>query len=175
MYDWDKIKTEYTTIKTTYKKLAEKYGVAESTIRKKAMKEKWTEKRNKIGTKKEQKTIEIVTNVQAKQQAKQILSIEDVANELLEKAKLATEQLAKIELVETTRDKLTGTNAQGQAIERTNEKKSLKIVDGNISVAKLKQLTDTLVNLDKLRQNENLEKLKASFDLDIDLSDFTEE
>ena len=43
--NWNAIKTEYITTDTTYRALAEKYGVANSTIFGKASKEKWVEQK----------------------------------------------------------------------------------------------------------------------------------
>lgn len=45
MADWNKIKTEYITTDTSYRKLAEKYGVGESTLFARASKEKWVEQK----------------------------------------------------------------------------------------------------------------------------------
>lgn len=64
--DWLAIKTEYINGGISYRKLAEKYGVSQSTIRKRAAAEKWsetkTEQRNKIRTKTEQKTVEKISD-----------------------------------------------------------------------------------------------------------------
>ena len=45
MADWQAIKTEYITTKTSYRKLAEKYGIHKDTIWKKAKDEGWDELR----------------------------------------------------------------------------------------------------------------------------------
>ena len=65
--DWRKIRMEYVKGKTTYKKLAERYGVAEGTIRKRASKEGWRKKRNNLDTKVEQKVLERVCDARAKE------------------------------------------------------------------------------------------------------------
>ena len=60
--DWLKIKTEYINGGISYRELSERHSISQSTIRKKAAAENWTdakaEQRNKIGTKAEQKTVE---------------------------------------------------------------------------------------------------------------------
>lgn len=45
MADWQKIKTEYLTTDTSYRKLADKYGIDQATISRRAKKEDWVSKR----------------------------------------------------------------------------------------------------------------------------------
>ena len=45
MADWKKIETEYITTDTSYRKLADKYGIDQATISRKAKKEDWVSKR----------------------------------------------------------------------------------------------------------------------------------
>lgn len=47
--NWEKIKTEYTTTKTSYRKLAEKYGISLSTLEKRAKREDWQASKNIVG------------------------------------------------------------------------------------------------------------------------------
>jgi transposase-like protein len=79
--DWNKIKAEYIAGGTSYRKLAEKYGVSFSTLRKVAAKEKWTELRDKAGAKTD---TEIVNTVSGKN-AKKAIKIDKVADKLLDK------------------------------------------------------------------------------------------
>jgi len=65
--EWRKIRIEYVKGKTTYQKLAEKYGVSASNIRKRAANEGWRKKRNKLDAKVEQKTLERVCDARAKE------------------------------------------------------------------------------------------------------------
>lgn len=51
--DWKKLKAEYIAGGTSYRKLAEKYEVSFSTLRKVAAKEHWTELRNNVNAKKD--------------------------------------------------------------------------------------------------------------------------
>ena len=64
---WRKMRIEYVKGKTTYKKLAEKYGISESYIRKRASKEGWRKKRNELDTKVEQKVLERVCDARARE------------------------------------------------------------------------------------------------------------
>ena len=45
MADWQKIKTEYITTDTSYRKLADKYGIDQATISRRAKKEDWVSNR----------------------------------------------------------------------------------------------------------------------------------
>jgi len=60
--DWAKIKAEYVANRTSYRKLAEKYGVSFSTLKERARREKWTEDakatQEKVRTKQTQKLAE---------------------------------------------------------------------------------------------------------------------
>jgi tRNA G10 N-methylase Trm11 len=79
--DWKKIKAEYIAGGTSYRKLAEKYKVSFSTLRKVAAKEQWTELRNKAGAKRDTKIVDSISD----QEAKKAIDIIDVADKLLEK------------------------------------------------------------------------------------------
>lgn len=45
MIDWQAVETEYITTKTSYRKLAERYGVDQATVSKRGSDGKWVEKR----------------------------------------------------------------------------------------------------------------------------------
>lgn len=79
--DYKKIKVEYIAGGTSYRKLAEKYGVSFSTLRKVAAKEQWTELRNKAGAKADTKLVDVVSDKEASKANKII----DVADKLLDK------------------------------------------------------------------------------------------
>ena len=79
MPDWKKIKAEYIRGGVSYRKLAEKYGVSFSTLRKVASKEKWTDLRNKAGAKRDSKIVESI----ASQEAKRVDKVNSIADKLL--------------------------------------------------------------------------------------------
>lgn len=62
MADWVAIKTEYVTGEDSLQELAQKYGISQSTLRKRSANESWVEQReehrNNLGTLVEQKTAE---------------------------------------------------------------------------------------------------------------------
>ena len=83
MADWQAIKTEYITTDTSYRKLAQKYGVNATNIAKRASKEKWVEERNKNASKTLSKTLNAIGTKQAERTAK-LIGVSDL---LLDKVK----------------------------------------------------------------------------------------
>ena len=79
--DWNKLKAEYIAGGTSYRKLAETYGVPFSTLKEHARKEKWTELREKARHKADTK----FANIIGEKQANQSVKIDDVADKLLDK------------------------------------------------------------------------------------------
>lgn len=97
MADWKAIKTEYITTDTSYRKLAQKYGVNPTNIAKRASKEKWTEERKKNANKALSKTLNAISSKQAERTAKLIC----VSDLLLDKVKELLETNAEL-LVDTS-------------------------------------------------------------------------
>ena len=58
--DWERIKAEYIAGGTSYRKLAEKYDVSFSTLRKVAAKEHWSELRNNVGAKRDTELVNVL-------------------------------------------------------------------------------------------------------------------
>ena len=83
MADWQAIKTEYITTDTSYRKLAQKYGVNATNIAKKASKEKWVEQRNKNANETLSKTLNAISRKQA-DRAANLIAVSDM---LLNKVK----------------------------------------------------------------------------------------
>ena len=79
--DWKKIKAEYIAGGTSYRKLAEKYGVSFSTLRNIAIREKWTDLREQASNKAITKLVDSI----ADDNAKHTVDIYDVADKLLNK------------------------------------------------------------------------------------------
>ena len=97
MADWQAIKTEYITTDTSYRKLAQKYGVNATNIAKRASKEKWVEERNKNANKTLAKTLNAIGSKQAERTAK-LIGVSDL---LLDKVKSLLEANEEL-LVDTT-------------------------------------------------------------------------
>ena len=80
MPDWKKIKAEYIRGGTSYRKLANKYGVSFSALRRLAAKEKWTDLRTQSGHKANAKMVENI----ASQEAKRVDMFSTIADMLLQ-------------------------------------------------------------------------------------------
>ena len=91
--DWKRIKAEYIAGGTSYRKLAEKYGVSFSTLRKVAAKEQWTELRNRAGAKRDTKIIDSVSENEAKKAIDKLSRVSDLTDKLLDKLEQAIEEL----------------------------------------------------------------------------------
>lgn len=81
--EWRKIKLEYVAGKTTLQKLAQKYQVSESTIRKKASSQGWKKRKRQVGTKLEQKAIERLCDARARE-FETIASVNDRMGDVLD-------------------------------------------------------------------------------------------
>ena len=104
--DFSKLKKEYLKGNTSYRKLAEKYGVPFGTLRKVAAKEKWTELRDELRIKTDTKTVEVLSTREA-ERAERLLSASD---RLLERIEGLIEEFTSGEVMldKTTLKQLTG-------------------------------------------------------------------
>lgn len=85
--DWASIKTEYITTDTSYRKLAEKYGMNHTVIARKAGAEDWVDQRKQYVSKQQAKTLEKISQQEANRAAK----IHSVADKLLLKIEAMVE------------------------------------------------------------------------------------
>ena len=83
MADWQAIKTEYITTDTSYRKLAQKFGVSYNAIGNRSRQEKWQDLRDQHLTKTMTKTVNAIGNKQADRAAK-LIGVSDL---LLNKVK----------------------------------------------------------------------------------------
>lgn len=83
MADWKKIKTEYITTDTSYRKLAEKHGVGYSVIGERARLEGWVEQREQFRNKTLTNAVDAISN----QQVDRAANLISVADQLLTKVK----------------------------------------------------------------------------------------
>ena len=81
MADWQSIKTEYLTTQTSYRKLAEKYGVDQATVARRAKKEDWVSKRQHHADKTQAKLL----TADIEQKVDRVTRLLTVADRLLEK------------------------------------------------------------------------------------------
>lgn len=93
--DWSKLKREYIAGGTSYRKLAEKYGVSFSTLRKVAAKEGWTELRDKARAKADTKLTDLISD----QQAERYKRLQDVTDMLLDNLETIVTRVTLDEMV----------------------------------------------------------------------------
>lgn len=94
MADWSKIKTEYITTDTSYRKLAEKYSINKDTIYAKAKKEGWPDKRRQFVDRTQTKML-AVEETRTVDRATKLLDVSDL---LLMKVRQLLESDDKIAL-----------------------------------------------------------------------------
>lgn len=92
--DWQKIKTEYITTDTSYRKLAQKYGIDQATIARRAKKEDWVRERQQHISDTQAKIIKSIGNQQASRAAR----LQTVADKLLGKVENLLEDVDPHEL-----------------------------------------------------------------------------
>jgi hypothetical protein len=92
MADWQKIKTEYITTDTSYRKLGEKYGIHYKVISEKGKAEAWVELRSQHRDKTLTKTLDTISNKQVDRAANLI----SVADKLLAKVNSLLEMDAAV-------------------------------------------------------------------------------
>ena len=77
MADWQKIKTEYITTDTSYRKLAQKHGVHYNAIANRAKQEGWISQRNQYCDSTVTKTVNAISNKQV-DRAANLISVSDL-------------------------------------------------------------------------------------------------
>ena len=159
MADWQAIKTEYITTDTSYRKLAQKYGVRYATLQARAKEEKWTDLRDRHRTSTVSKSLTKISNKQAAKLAR----IEGITDKLLNKLEKAVDEL-DLEIIKRkikVEDGLTETTTE-----------TMEAVDGGIvDRAGLRHLTAALKDLkeiqmlrselDRQEQEARIAKLQA--------------
>lgn len=133
MPDWKKVKAEYIRGGVSYRKLAEKYGVSFSTLRKVASKEKWTDLRNKAGAKRDSKIVESV----ASQEARRVDRLNSIADKLLDKIEKSIEELDLHIATETHKTKIIEYNNIGRPDKPTKE-----VIDEIVEVKSYQSIID---------------------------------
>ncbi len=171
--NWTKIRNEYINGNISYRKLAEKHGIVFQTLRDRAIKEKWFDKRkeqrDKIRIKTEQKTAEKL----AEREADRLLRISNAADKLLEKIEEATEQLDQFIVTNKIKQKevkyVSGKAGYGkpmkEVIKEVEDKRIVKAE--HLDRMGLKQLTSALKDLRDIQFTQNEEKPQESPNINI--------
>ena len=77
MADWQAIKTEYITTDTSYRKLAQKYGIDSAVIGRRAKNEEWVKLRQQHIDKTQTKTLNVISRKQA-DRAANLIAVSDL-------------------------------------------------------------------------------------------------
>lgn len=88
MADWQKIRAEYITTDISYRKLADKYGLDQATIARRAKKEDWVSKRQHHADKTQAK----ILNADTKNKADRASRLMTVADKLLKKVEVLVDK-----------------------------------------------------------------------------------
>lgn len=146
--DWKRIKAEYIAGGTSYRKLAEKYGVSPTTLTKVAGREGWVEARQQAETKKTAKMIEAVSS----KEAKRAVDITVVADKLLEKV------ASMIDNLETPT----------QIKEISTAIKNIKDIKGFKSDADMREQEARIRNLEKQCEAEQTNEIRVTISSDVE-------
>ena len=91
--DWKKIKAEYIAGGTSYRKLADKYGVSFNTLKDIAVDEGWYKLRQQTHNKATTKMVDSVSETEAKKAVDKLSRVSDLTDKLLDKLEQAIEEL----------------------------------------------------------------------------------
>ena len=170
MADWQAIKTEYITTDTSYRKLAQKYGVSYVQIGNVGKQENWVELRRQHLDKTFTKTVDKISNKKADKMAR----IDDLADKLLEKLGQAITELDmqlykhtdKTKVIEYDYELVPGKPTK----ETVHEEEKLLEVKSIVDRQGLKQIASALKDikevkmlrseLDKQEQEARIDKLR---------------
>ncbi len=157
MADWLKIRNEYISTKTSYRKLAEKHGISFNTLKDVAIREKWREQRddthNKVTTTTQQKIVVRTAN-QAADRIVRLLSIGDRLADYLDQAAGELDRQTAKRTVKTKEVEYGDPDARGRPT-REVVREDVEIVDvGGLPLDRmgLRQLAATLKDLRDVAQ-----------------------
>lgn len=152
--DWKRIRAEYIAGDTSYRKLAEKYGVSFNTLKTRAIEEQWYKQRQQ----KEHRTATKIVESLSDKEVKTVIGIMDVADQLL--AKIS-------ELINTV-------PVESQAIKQlTSALKDLRDIKGIKTEADMREQEARIRNLEKQLQGEDASSRVITINLGDGLDKFS--
>ena len=176
MADWQAIKTEYITTDTSYRKLAQKYGIHYKVISERGKAEKWVELRSQHKDRTLTKTLNKISNKQSDKMSR----IDDLADQLLVKLEQAITELDlqlakhtdKTKVIEYNNDR----RPDKPTKETIHEEEKLLEVKSIVDRQGLKQIASALKDikevkmlrseLDKQEQEARIANLRRQVDKD---------
>lgn len=133
MADWKAIETEYITTNTSYRKLADKYGIDQATISRKAKKEDWVSKRQRHVSETQAKIL--TADVQEKvDRATRLIS---VADKLLSKVETLLDADGELPIDTQSMKHISGVLKDIKEIQMIRSAKDLE--EQNARIAKLRR------------------------------------
>ena len=129
MADWQKIKTEYITTDTSYRKLAQKYGVHYNAIANRAKQEDWISQRNRFCDRTVTKTVTAISNKQVDRAAKLV----EVSDLLLAKVKSLVEDNPELLITPQNLKNLSGVLKDIKEVQMIRSQKDLEEQDARIA------------------------------------------
>ena len=151
MADWQTIKTEYITTDTSYRKMAQKYGIHYKVISERGKNEKWVELRSQHRAKTLTKTLDKISD----NQSDKISRIDDLADQLLDKLEQAITELdlqlykhtEKTKVIEYNNDR----RPDKPTKETTHEDEKLMEVKSIVDRQGLKQIASALRDIKEVK------------------------
>lgn len=137
MADWQKIKTEYITTDTSYRKLAQKYGVDQATIARRAKKEDWVSSRQHHADKTQAKILE----ADSRKKATRAEKLQSVADLLMRKVEELLENMEPADMDTQAIRHISATLKDLKEIQMIRSEKDLQEQDARI--AKLRKETES--------------------------------
>ena len=184
MADWQAIKTEYITTQTSYRKLAQKYGIHYKVISERGKDEGWVELRSQYRDKTLTKTLDKISSKQADKMAR----IDQLTDRLLDKLERAIDELDMQLYKHTDKTKVIEYNNDRRPDKPTKETvhEEEKLLEAKTIVDRqgLKQIASALrdikeakmlrTELDRQEQEARIANLRKQAEKDDDTTDVIE-
>ena len=157
MADWQKIKTEYITTNTSYRKLAEKHGISYQAICRRSQADQWSEQREQHMNKTVTRTIDAISKKQV-DRAANLISVSDL---LLSKVK---------SLLETDAEVLIDTQSMKHISGVLKDIKEIQMIRSD---ADLREQNARIANLEKQAKADDNNKEPIRVIIDDGLNDYS--
>lgn len=154
MADWQAIKTEYITTDTSYRKLAQKYGVSYNAIGNRSRDEKWQDLRDQHLTKTMTKTMNAIASQQASRAAK-LISVSDL---LLDKIKSLVESNPELLIVPQNMKHISGVLKDIKDIQMIKSEADLREQEARIDKLRKEAMVEKENNEVKVTMQGELEE-----------------
>ncbi|MBP3649194.1 MAG: hypothetical protein J6K73_05380 [Clostridia bacterium] len=134
-HDWGKIETDYMVNDLSYRQIAEKYSISESTVARHGKKNDWPEKRQQFASKVHTRALQKIASRRAGKEAKALSRVEELAERLVEKLEEAMQDEKQLYRHILT----TSSRAQAEKVLDKMDTKAVRDI-----AATMQTLTDTL-------------------------------